>query len=242
MQPYYQDEWVTLYHGDCRDVLPGLCHDPLIVVTDPPWELNTSQIEIRGSGVAPSKQKSLTLKRGAVGLPDMEVIRALETVATHDLLVFAGYKELGAICGTVTLRGVFGWHKPNGAPAAFYPAKLDLSFIVWGGKKSLLYGFQHWPSMVFSHPFPQAGCFAVERYCDDTGKAVHPCQGPLSLYKELLRPFPADVTVLDAYCGTGTTLRAAKDCGRRSIGIEINEAYCEIIATRMAQEALPLGV
>lgn len=236
MKPYYEHAGITIYHGDCREILPLLPKVDL-VLTDPPWELNNSQIEIRGTGVAPRRQASKTLKQGCVGRFDASIITALNEHSEHDCLFLCGYKELAdLIKACPILRGVFAWHKPNGAPAAFYPAKMDLSFIVWSGPKSLLYGHQHWPSMVFSFNFPPAGCFASERFVDASGKAEHPCQGPIDLYLSLLQPFPGDAVILDAYCGTGTTLRAAKDLGRKAIGIEISEAYCEIAAKRLAQE------
>ena len=82
---------------------------------------------------------------------------------------------------------------------------------------------------------------AKERYVDRTGKSVHPCQGPVQLYRTILAPFPDDVVVLDVYAGTGTTLRAAKDLGRKCIGVEIEEKYCKIIVERLRQEVLPFG-
>jgi site-specific DNA-methyltransferase (adenine-specific) len=64
----------------------------------------------------------------------------------------------------------------------------------------------------------------------------HPTQKPLALMRWCLQQFPDAQTVLDPFMGSGTTLRAAKDLGRRAIGIEIEERYCEIAATRLAQE------
>ena len=70
----------------------------------------------------------------------------------------------------------------------------------------------------------------------------HPTQKPLDVMAWALRHAPADVeTVLDPWMGSGTTLRAAKDHGKRAIGIEREERYCEIAANRLAQEALPLS-
>lgn len=231
---------VTLIHGDCREVLPELEAGSVdVILTDPPWELSKHSIEIRGKGVGPRRQKSFTLQAGAVGEWDEDVLRQCQDIAAYDCFILAGYRELGKLCLRMEpLRGVFAWHKPNAAPAAFYPAKPDLSFIVWGGRKSLLYGRQHWPSMVFSVPFPNAGCVKSERLCDPSGKAIHPCQGPKRLYRELVRPLPEEARILDCYAGTGTTGRACKDLGRKCILIEIEEKYCRIAAERLRQEVL----
>jgi DNA modification methylase len=70
--------------------------------------------------------------------------------------------------------------------------------------------------------------------------AVHPTQKPLALIAWCLQFFPLAQTILDPFMGSGTTLRAAKDLGRKCIGIEIEEKYCEIAARRLAQEVLAL--
>ena len=230
------DGSVRLILGDCIQVLPTLSGIDC-VVTDPPWELAKGQIEIRGTGVAPARQASKTLSRGAVGQFDVKVIELLQDICDGDCLFFAGYRELADLIKACRhYRGTFAWHKPNGAPAAFYPAKMDLSFIVWSAKKSVLYGYQHWPSMVFSFPFPQAGCMAVERYVDSTFKAIHPCQGPLRLYEALIHPMLDGCTVLDCYFGTGTTGVACIRTGRRFIGIEIEPKYFDIAVQRCKAE------
>jgi len=72
----------------------------------------------------------------------------------------------------------------------------------------------------------------------DGNTSQHPTQKPLPLIKELLTLFSLGGIVLDPFMGSGTTLRAAKDLGRRAIGIEIEERYCEI-AARRCNEAQP---
>jgi len=67
---------------------------------------------------------------------------------------------------------------------------------------------------------------------------LHPTQKPLALMRWSLGFFPKAVTILDPFMGSGTTLRAAKDLGKRCVGIEINEAYCEAAANRLRQEVL----
>ena len=68
----------------------------------------------------------------------------------------------------------------------------------------------------------------------------HPTQKPLELMHWCLNFAPNASTILDPFMGSGTTLRAAKDLGRKAIGIEIEERYCEIAAKRLAQGVLNL--
>lgn len=78
----------------------------------------------------------------------------------------------------------------------------------------------------------------VHGYREDVGRC-HTTQKPLELMKELVALFtdPGEL-ILDPFMGSGTTLRAAKDCGRKAIGIELEEKYCEVAAKRMRQEVL----
>ena len=69
--------------------------------------------------------------------------------------------------------------------------------------------------------------------------AEHPAQKPEDLMRWcILQAGDEYQTILDPFCGSGTTLRAAKDLGRKAIGIEIEEKYCEIAANRMSQEVM----
>lgn len=238
MTPYYQDSAVTLYHGDCREILPGL-ESVDVVLTDPPWLASKSSLRRVQGGVAPSKSYSLAY--GDLGEFDPSVITACIAKATEDCFFLCGYKELGfVIAAAGQHRGVFVWHKPNGGRTVAYPAAMDVAFIVWAGQSSKLYEFQHWKSSLFSIPVPSAGCMQTERYLQfPNGPALHPAQGPIELYQKLLAPYAGrDVSVLEPYCGTGTTLHAAKNLGLRAIGIEIEERYCEIAANRLRQEVL----
>lgn len=238
MKPYYEHAGITIYHGDCREVLPQL-ESVDVVLTDPPWMASKDSVKRVQGGVAPSDSRSL--KYGDIGFFDPDVIRKCVTAAKEDCFFLCGYKELPIVLSaSEPHRGVFVWHKPNGGRTVAYPAALDCAFIVWAGQTSKLYGFQHWESSVFSIPVPSAGCMKTERFLQyKNGPALHPAQGPLSLYMRLLRPYRergSSFTVLDTYSGTGTTLVAAKEMGISAIGVEIEERYCELAANRLQQE------
>jgi len=92
--------------------------------------------------------------------------------------------------------------------------------------------------MVVDVPMPQAGCMANERILErGSGKAMHPCQKPLAVVRPFVDRLEAAL-ICDPYMGTGTTLLAAKLCGRKAIGIEMEERYCEVAANRLAQGVL----
>jgi len=242
MTPYYQDDAVTIYHGDCREILPQL--EPVdLVLTDPPWITSNFNSDRAGHGVAKLVRGTRHLKYGAIGEFDSALLSQVSQYCV-DMLVICGFKELGAVISTLApIRGCFIWHKPNGAITHAYPTPLDIAYIVWGCKtKSRLIGYQHWKSGVFRFSTPSAGCISNgERILlEENGPAAHPCQGPVKLYSQLIKP-DCFKTILDPFMGSGTTLRAAKDLGRKAIGIEIEEKYCEIAARRMAQEVLNFG-
>jgi len=210
-----------------------------LVLTDPPWIARKDKITRRSKGVAKVIEPSKGIGYGTIGEFDSDVLRLAFEKTKHDMLVICGFKELGEVIDVLDpIRGVFIWHKPNGGISVAYPCPLDTAYIVWGAKTSKITGYQHWKSGVFSISVPSAGCITNgERILErENGKAAHPCQGPLLLYRELLKP-QLD-TILDPFLGSGTTLRACKDLGRRGIGIEIEERYCEIAARRLEQGVL----
>lgn len=242
MKPYYQDDAVTIYHGDCREILPTLPKVDL-VLTDPPWITSEkkSSLAMNGKGIAKTINESLHLQYGTIGEFSSYALSLAAEKAT-DIFVICGFKELARVVNCLEpIRGCFIWHKSNGALTHAYPTPLDIAYIVWGAfGKSKVTGFQHWKSGIFNYSVPTAGCISDgERILSEpNGPAAHPCQGPINLYLDLLKYGPQ--TILDPFMGSGTTLRAAKDLGRKAIGIEIEEKYCEIAARRMAQEVFPL--
>jgi site-specific DNA-methyltransferase (adenine-specific) len=241
MKPYYEEAGIVIYHGDAREIPPSLPRVDL-VLTDPPWLASATKLRRVQGGVVPSESYSLSY--GELGEFDPAIVEACVKQADQDCFFFCGYKELGKVIDAASPhRGVFVWYKRNGGRTVAYPAALDVAFIVWAGQKSKLYGFQHWKSSLFDIPVPSAGCMQTERLLQyENGPALHPAQGPLELYTKLLIPFRSQrLTVLDVYLGTGTTLVAARNLGLKAIGIEINEAYCEIAAKRLSQGVFDFG-
>jgi excisionase family DNA binding protein len=114
---------------------------------------------------------------------------------------------------------------------------------VRGGRASLHVGFE--PILVYRFPHTPLGIdlldYPIVVYSDHNGLAAkdHPWPKPEALFNKLAKHWSrSGEVVCDPFCGTGTTLRAAKDLGRKAIGIEIEEKYCEIAAKRMSQEVL----
>lgn len=214
MRPYYEENGITIYHADCRDVLPSL--PPVdLVLTDPPYGINYKP------------QRSLGKCK------KWQFQRPFESV-TNDALPFdpaplLGYSRLilwGANHYASRLPDSGGWlvwDKKRGASLSqgFASSDAELAWTNVGG-------------MVRLFPYMWTGL------CRDgeIGEHYHPTQKPIALMKWCLEFYPKAQTVCDPFMGSGTTLRAAKDLGRKAIGIEIEEKYCEIAANRLRQEVL----
>lgn len=104
-------------------------------------------------------------------------------------------------------------------------------------------GFNNWIPCVVGGVAPNKGQDAMAFTVGEEPKQDHPSPKPMPFMRYCVtRLTETRQTILDLFMGSGTTLRAAKDLGRKAIGIEIEERYCEIAAKRMAQEVLPLAI
>lgn len=235
MTPYYQDEQVTLYHGDCREVLPTL--EPVdLVLTDPPYVGLSGGYELRNGGVSKSLKASITI--GDPWLASLGWLKILPKA--NQLIVFSTHHAMGELlqCLPGKLMLIGAWHKPNAHPGLPSAPKYSVEFYVgsrladgcdWRGIRDHISICQDF-----------GGCIGRgERILNVDGSNAHPTQKPLAVMLALIPPKAQ--TILDPFAGSGTTLRAAKDLGRKSIGIEIEERYCEIAAKRCSQEVLQFG-
>lgn len=214
MEPYYSEDGVTIYHGDCRDIIP-LLSDVDAVVTDPPYGIGAATRSFqnpvkRGAAVAASRDYGTSDWDAAAPSPDD--IAALLAIGRWHILWGGNY------FGLPPRRGWLVWDKETGSNGY---ADCELA---WTDLETAVRRFRfQWMGMLQQLP--------EDRW--------HPTQKPLPLMRWALGLLPLDVSViLDPYAGSGTTLRAAKDLGLRAIGIEVEERYCEIAAKRLGQQSL----
>lgn len=210
MTPYYEQDGITIYHGDCRDVLPSISYDA--IVTDAPY----------GVGVGYD-----------LFVDQRESVEAL----ARDLAPFINGAKRAAVFSGVPQMWM--WPPPKWVLCWSY-APATNEFSPWG--------YAQWqPVLVYgADPFlergmgPRPTVFTNSTPPDKTG-INHPCPKPSAVTRWVIgRTTASSDVVVDCFMGSGTTLRAAKDEGRRAIGIELSERYCEIAAKRLAQMALPL--
>lgn len=212
--PYYDDGQAVLYHGDCREILPGLglAGVPLALVCDVPY------------GAAYE-----TNQRRVVG--NARSIANDDDTAVRDHLV-----DWWAGRGPALIFGTWKRPKPAGTKGVLI---WDKGGALGMGDLSLPWKFDHEEIYVIGGPFAgRRDCGSVIRHppVQAVGRA-HPNEKPVGLMSKLLAKLPP-VPVVDPCCGVGPTLVAAKARGRPAIGVELDERYLEVAATRLAQGAL----
>jgi site-specific DNA-methyltransferase (adenine-specific) len=226
--PYYEDDWVTIYHGDCRDLIPQVTADALI--TDPPYGVGM------GEAVDP---------RAGTGSFGLRRFPYLTHEDTYEVFVADVVPRLNLALARVRRAAIFtGPHiteqaKPDVIGGVYCPSGVGRH--KWGFKTLLpvlFYGVH--PRLQRGEGATGATTFQSSATAEVNG---HPCPKPLAWMRWLvdLASLPGE-TVLDPFAGSGTTLRAAKDHNRRAVGIELEERYCEIAARRCAQDVFDLVV
>lgn len=226
MTPYYDEAGVTIYHGDCREVLPTLRADALVV--DPPYGVN-----LGNHGGANDGRADHVLVKGAYATYD-DTPENFEAIVVPAITTALSKVERGIVFSA----GHMMWSlpRPSAVGGVFLPAAVGR--CAWGYNSfahALLYGKA--PDL---HKGARPTGYASTAIAETNG---HPCPKPLCWMKwAVMLVSRRGETVLDPFSGSGTTLRAAKDLDRRAIGIEIEERYCEIAAKRLAQGVLPLEV
>ena len=244
MKPYYSDEWATIYHGDCRDVLPTLDPESVTLLwTDPPYghgnhagDLNALLNNHRGLENQPIYNDSAD-----------EMRLVLDGMLTAAIPALRRDCCCCCCCGGGGPRPTFAWvaNRMDSGGLEFFHS------VIWDKRNpGLGWRFRRQHEMIMvAHRAGGRLAWAhdgvavsnIQSLMPDRNRS-HPNEKPLELPQRFVvwTTLPGDV-VLDPFMGSGTTLRAAKNLGRKSIGIEIEERYCEIAAQRLSQEVLDLG-
>jgi DNA methylase len=222
VQPYYADDLVTLYHGDCREVLEWLTAD--VLVTDPPygrgWSSGGQLTNAHGHG---SSKRSAGIANDG------------DTSARDEALAVWG-DGLALVFGDLLAP------QPAGAVQALIYAKPDDAGIRgaragWRRDAEAIYLIGPWPAGVGGR---SSVIRTNGRVAGPRGVAIrsaHSHAKPVDVMETLISACPPGV-IADPFAGSGSTLIGARNQGRQAIGVEIEERYCEAAARRLSQATL----
>ena len=218
MKPYYEDDLVTLYHGDCLEVTEWLAAD--VLVTDPPY--GTASV-----GWDVSYGRGRNRRHGRDDLAPGNIAND-ETTETRDAAL--------ALWGSKPAL-VFG------SPRLPDPPGVWTDRLVWDKKRPGMNGgpwrYRH-ESIYVTAGFVRTSDASVSILTAFPEQADHIHGKPLALMETLIATAPPGV-IADPFSGSCTTLVAAHHLGRTAIGVELDERYCELLATRLSQQAFDLG-
>lgn len=240
MKYYYEDKWVKIIHGDCREVLPQLDVKVDLVLTDPPYVgLKGKQKFMNNTGVGKHYSDNDTV--GDIWNASTDWVDLIQGKVLKGIMVFCQFHDVDAIAKKAVEYkriALLTWYARNSPPSVQNRPHFTTNFIWCFERESGL----KWRSLETMYDIPKlaTGCMATERIVDENGCAVHPTQKPSDLICKLLQV--EATTILDPFLGSGTTCYCAKKLNRYSIGIEIEEKYCEIAAKRCQQESFEFDI
>ena len=238
-KPYYEHDGITIYHGDCLDLLPML-EQVDAVITDPPY---SSGGQFRGDRARSTTEKYVTaqfVNRNEFSGDNLDQrvfmvwsswwLSAARSVCSDGavLCVFSDWRQIPALTDAIQVggwvwRNLATWWKP-GCRMIKGRFSSSAEYVIYGTNGAHDSDGEKAVQNVISCPTLTG---------DDK---EHIAEKPIEVMKWVLAVTKANSTILDPFMGSGTTLRAAKDLRRKAIGIEIEEKYCEISAKRLSQE------
>jgi DNA modification methylase len=261
LKPYYDHAGITIYHGDCCEILPQL--EPVdLVLTSPPYDQqrnytqpisNWTDLMVSTFAVLPHHNTTQLLINLGLIYRNGECQEYWQPWKTH--MQINGWRFFGwyvwdqgdGLPGNWNGRlapsceFIFHFNHESIQPEKWIKTqKRGPSGTGLRGKDGKTKGISS-PNKC-GQPFKIAdSVIRIYRHMKRTGpESDHPAVFPIKLPLYLLRCFAGE-TILDPFMGSGTTLVAAKELGRKAIGIEIEEKYCEIAVRRLAQEVLPFN-
>ncbi len=219
MRPYYEQDGITIYHGDCREVLPTLSPE-CEIMTDPPYGLDFEYLSYADT------RPNLIAMIDAVW-PELQRI-------ARRRFILCGPTQIGLYptpdwiaCVTWDTTGSYGrYGYSQWTPVLCYGPELDGFGSIYGILKSDVVRISGGSGVGFQR---------------DEQEKKHTCPKPLNMMRKVIVRFITRTALLvDPFMGSGTTLVASKMVNQKAVGIEIEERYCEIAANRLRQRILPL--
>lgn len=240
LKPYYSDSHTTIYHGDCREVMASLTEVD-ITVSSPPYN-QIAATNPSGMFTEANHKQNKGYASHSDDLPEREYQEWMRDVFGMCLKISTGIVWVNH---KTRFRDKAGIHPVHIFPWPFYSeiiwdraGSVTLNARKFAPSHEFIYGFgvpHYWDNSINTN-------MTVWRQIPERDVKGHPCPFPVEIPILLIKAScPIGGTVLDPFAGSGTTMVAAKQIGRKAIGIELCEAYCEIAAKRLQQEYLPLN-
>lgn len=225
-KPYYERDGVTIYCGRWQDVVPGITVDAgSVVVSDPPYGTGGWRRMEAGAGDDPTA--SLVVEAWDDGATEfVSAFAGASAILAFWPAARTGYLLAAADAAGLTKHRAVYLHKPDPKPQVGGRIAWSVE-PVWVMSRDgyVLYGKQDWHEA------------RMPRANRDIEAVGHPYQKPLTAMRWLVS-MTREPLVIDPFMGSGSTLFAARDMGRQSIGIEIEERYCEIAVQRLQQSVM----
>ncbi|MFJ3957722.1 DNA-methyltransferase [Arthrobacter sp. NPDC090010] len=234
MSLYYSDNYVEIYHGDCRDILTGMPDDRVSsVLTDPPYTDRTHD---------KARSRSHKVDGRDIIKSGITAFTAITEKDLRDILTECGRVAERWVIATMDYRHAveFDQNPPSGLKSQRVGVwvKTNPTPQITGDRPA-----QGWEAIAYLHRAKgrsrwNGGGKHGNYVTKIAAPEGHPTAKPLSILEDWVAMFsdPGE-TILDPFAGSGTTLRAAKNLGRKAIGVELEERYCELAAKRLAQDA-----